>query len=72
MCSNPIFLDLTFLELCLHYKTTHGYILPSTLFGGGWEGGQDTSRYTHLKSKKGYFSDESICWGDTAYEVVSH
>ena len=76
MCSNPIFLDLTFLELCLHYKTIKKQPMDTfclqLFLEGGWEGGQDTSRYTHLKSKKGYFSDESICWGDTAYEVVSH
>ena len=40
MCSNPIFLDLTFLELCLHYKTIKKqpmdtFCLQLFLEGGG-------------------------------------
>ena len=37
--------------------------LPSVFYwrwGGGREGGQDTPRYTHLKCKKGYFSNGGI------------
>ena len=75
MCSNPIFLELVVLESCLHYKTIKEQPMDTfcfNFFGWGWEGGQDTPMYTHLKSKKGYFSEESICWENTANEVVSH
>ena len=74
MCSKPIFFQISILKLCLDHNTIKEKPMDTfclQFFWRGWVGGQDTPRYTHLKSKKGYFSEDSICWEDTGYEVVS-